>query len=52
MKEGETLDELEQKIHYIEWEAIVEGTNIAIQRLKHQQPLLESAPLCNESPTK
>lgn len=32
--EGETLDELEQRIHVIEWKAIVEGTQIAINHLK------------------
>ena len=37
MVEGETLQELEQRIHTVEWKAIVEGTNIAIEQLKSQR---------------
>lgn len=37
MIEGETLEELEQRIHTVEWEAIVEGTNIAIEQLQSQR---------------
>ena len=36
MREGETLAELEQRIHIVEWKAIVEGTNIAIGHIKGQ----------------
>lgn len=32
--ENETLNELEQRIHTVEWKAIVEGTQIAINKLK------------------
>lgn len=35
--EGESLNELEQRIHTVEWDAIVEGTKIAINRLKNNK---------------
>ena len=34
IKEGDTLQELEQRIHHIEWEAIVEGTRIVLESLR------------------
>ena len=42
MIEGETLEELEQRIHTVEWKAIVEGTNIAIRQLKQQRRTFDS----------
>ncbi|KAJ9626565.1 Bifunctional purine biosynthetic protein ADE5,7 [Taxawa tesnikishii (nom. ined.)] len=34
MREGEGLEELEQRIHQNEWEIIVQGTKMAIEKLK------------------
>ena len=31
---GETLEDLTERIHTVEWKAIVEGTNLAIEKLK------------------
>ena len=31
---GESLETLEQHIHEVEWKAIVEGTNLALDRLQ------------------
>ena len=32
---GELLDELKQRIHTVEWTAIVDGTNMAMSRLQN-----------------
>ena len=34
IKEGEMLQDLEQRIHQVEWGAIVEGTRMALERLR------------------
>ena len=39
MREGESLAELEQRIHTVEWKAIVEGTNIAIGHINGQSQI-------------
>jgi len=36
LKEGESLDALEERIHKVEHQAIVEGTNIALKSLKER----------------
>ena len=37
LKEGESLDSLEDRIHRVEHQAIVEGTNIALEELRKQR---------------
>ncbi|MCJ1350781.1 MAG: hypothetical protein MMC33_000762 [Icmadophila ericetorum] len=38
IKPGETIQDLEQKIHRVEWEIIVEGTKVAIERIRLIDP--------------
>ena len=34
MKIGESLEDLERRVHQVEWKAIVAGVNIALKRLE------------------
>jgi len=38
MKQGESFEDLEQKIHKEEWVIIVEGTRLALETLKQKRP--------------
>lgn len=37
LRSRESLEDLEQRIHQVEWRAIVEGVNLALERLKEKQ---------------
>ncbi|KAI9674501.1 MAG: hypothetical protein M1817_001839 [Caeruleum heppii] len=43
LREGESLEELEGRVHEVEWKAIVEGTNVAVRRLWDRRKITKGA---------
>lgn len=39
----ENLEVLEQKIHEVEWKAVIEGTNLVIAQIQEQKKLAQAS---------